>query len=149
MFIVSQLFLGDLSSLTHGAVLSDLFQGQKIRTGIHNSSGNDNGRNVHSSHSHQVCRHPFVTACNKNPSVKRRGVGVDLDHIGDHISGCQRIVNPVMPLGFSVADICGKVSGPMSPCLGHSFPGLFYQFQQMSASRMAVSKGTLDHNLGL
>ena len=148
MFIISQLLFCDLSALTHGTVLSDLFQSEKIRSGIHHPSGNNNGRNVHSSHAHQMCRHAFVTACNKNPSVERRGVGVDLDHICDHIPGSKGIIDPVMSLGFPVADVRGKVSGPMSSGLGHSFSGLFHQFQQMSAAWVAVPESTLDHDLG-
>ena len=73
---------------------------------------------------------------------------MDLDHIGDHISGCQGIVDSIVALGLAVTDVRGKISGAVSARLSDSCPGLLHKLQQVSAARMAVTKGTLNHNLG-
>ena len=148
MFIISQLLLCDLSSFTHSAIFSNLFQGQKVRAGIHNSSGHNDGRNIDSPHTHKMGRHSLIAACNKHPAVKRRSICMNFNHIGDHIPGCQRVIDAVVSLGFSVTDISGKISGSVSSGLSHPFSGLFHQFQQMSAAWMTISKSALDHNLG-
>ena len=73
---------------------------------------------------------------------------MDLDHVGDHISGSQGIIDPIVSLRFTVTDIGGKIPCPVSACLCDSGPCLFHKLQQVSAARVAVTKCTLDHNLG-
>ena len=147
LFVKSQFFLCDLSALAHGIIHTDLLQGQKVRTCVHDTAGHDNGRDIDPSHPHQMCRHALVTACHKNTAVKRCSIGMDLDHIGDHISGRQGIVDPVVALGFPVTDICGEIPGAVSACLCNACPYLLHKFQEVPAAGMAVTKGTFNHNL--
>ena len=74
---------------------------------------------------------------------------MDLDHVGDHLAAHQTEIDPVCSLAFPVTDIRTKIPGAESARLCHTGSGLFHQFQQMSASRMAVPKRTLKDNLGL
>ena len=69
------------------------------------------------------------------------------NHIGDHIPVCQGVVDPIMPLGNTIADIRGKIPGALSSGVSNPFQCLVYKLVQMSASRMAVSKGALHHDL--
>ena len=60
---------------------------------------------------HQMRRNAFIAAADKHAAVKRRGIGMDFDHIGNHIAAGQRIIHAVVPLRHPVADIGGEISG--------------------------------------
>ncbi len=72
---------------------------------------------------------------------------MNFNHIADRITGDQRIINAVMALCHSIADICCKISGCFSSLIAYPIYGFIHQLQQMSASRMTVPKGAFNHDL--
>lgn len=74
---------------------------------------------------------------------------MDLDHIGDHFTAHKAVIDAVGPLALAVADIRAEIPGSVASGLFHALSYLFHQDIQVAAARMAVSKGALDHYLGL
>ena len=72
---------------------------------------------------------------------------MDLHHIGDHVAAGQRIIDTVMALCHAVADIRCEIARGPAACGCHTCSRCIHKFQQMRASRMAVSKGALDNDL--
>ena len=142
-----QFRLIDLTALIFCAVHSKLFQCQHLRSCIHGSARNYNRRNIHSCQSDEISRHSFITTGKIDSRIKRCGIGMDLDHICDHLTACQTVIDPVCSLAFSVTDICAEIAGSETTGFCHSFSDFFHQYVQMTASRMAVSISTLNHNL--
>ena len=140
MFVKFHLFFCDLSTFTHCIVLSNLLQCKKIRTCIHHTACHDNRRNIDSSYRHQMCRHSFITACNKYSTIKRSCICMNFNHICHHISGRQWIVDSIMSLCFSITDIRTEITSSETTCLCNTLSCLFDQIQKMSASRMTVTK---------
>ena len=71
------------------------------------------------------------------------------DHIGDHVTVCQRIVNSVMSLSDSIADVGSIIPGTSSSRVFYPAHGLFHKLVQMGTSRVAVAEGAFHHDLGL
>ena len=149
LFVVSKLFLTDFSSGTHSRISTDLFERQQIRTCIHHTARYNDCRQIQSSDSHKNRRYRFITACDKHTSVKSCRISMNLNHIGNHISGNQRIIDSVMPLRNPVTDICRIITRTLTAFLCDSLYCLFYKKIQMGTSRMTVSECTLNHNLWL
>ncbi len=73
---------------------------------------------------------------------------MDLDHIGDHFTAGQAVVDTVGTLAFAVADIGSKITGSVAVCILNALAGLFYQLIQMTAARMGITKSRLNNDLG-
>ena len=72
---------------------------------------------------------------------------MNFNHIGNHFTADQTVINPIRPLTFSVTDIRTEISCTKASRISYPVLCCLYQFIQMHASRMAVSKRTFDHNL--
>ncbi len=72
---------------------------------------------------------------------------MNLNHIADGVPACQGIVDAVVPLRHTVADIGCKIAGCFAVMLLNSGYSLLHQSQKMGAARMTVAKGALHHNL--
>ena len=110
VLVVRQLLLRDLAAPLHGAVLADLLQRQQVGPGGHHAARHHNGGDVDAPDAHQLRGHGLVAAGDEHARVKRRGVGVHLDHARDQIPMRKRIVDAVVPLRHAVADVRGKVA---------------------------------------
>ena len=73
---------------------------------------------------------------------------MDLDQIGDGVPAGQGIVDAVVALAHSVADVGGEVEGGFGPGRVCGFLGLLGQAQQVGAARVALAVGALDEHLG-
>ncbi len=139
----------DLPALISGAVHAQLLQRQKLRSGCHGPAGHHHRRYIDPGQSHEVAGHPLVAAGDINPCIKRRGVGLDLNHVGDHLPADQREIDPVIALALTVAHISSKISGPVASCFCNAFHGRVHKFVQMTGSRMAVTEGAFHEYLRL
>ena len=144
-----KLLAGDLAALVAGRNRAELFQGQQIGTGIHDTAGNDDGGDVDAAHGHEVRRQALIAAGDKDTGVERGGLGMDLDHVGDHLTACQTEIDAVRSLALAITDIRTKIARSKTAFLGDSFSYFFYQKIQMAASRVAVPIGTFHHHLYL
>ena len=144
-----QLFLINFSPFIFCAVHAKLLQSKHLRSGIHGSARNHYRRYICSCQTHQISRHPLVTACQINACIERSCIRMNFNHIGDHFPTCQTIIDSVCSLAFSVADISTEITCAMTSGLFNSFTDFLHQNIQMSASRMAVSKSTFNNHLGL
>ena len=142
-----QLLLINLPPLILRTVHAQLLKRQHLRACIHSSSRHYHCRNIHSGKPHQIRRHSLITAGKIHSAVKGRCICMDLNHIRYHFPACKAVINSVCPLALAVTDICSKISCSIAARGRHALSYLFYQFIQMSASRMAVAKCTFNHNL--
>ena len=149
LLVIGELFLGDLAALAHGAVFADLFERQQVGTRIHDAARDQDGRHIDAADPHQVRGYRLVTGGHKNTAVKRRRARVYLDHAADRVTRGERIVDAVMPLRHTVADIRGKIAGGPAARLLDAIRRAVNQLKQMSAARVAVAECALDHDLGL
>ena len=147
MFIIEELILGNLPSLIHRRIHTDLFQCQQIRSCFHYAAGNNHSRKIQPPDPHQNRRHGFITACNEHSRIKPGRISVNFNHVCNHISGSQRIIDPVMSLRDSVTNIRCKISCSLASLFGNSLYGSFHKKIQVCTSRMTVSKCTLHQNL--
>ena len=72
---------------------------------------------------------------------------MDFNHIGDHLTTGQTVVDSICSLAFTVADIGTVITCSETAFFCDSFADFFYKDIQMSASRMAVTIGAFNHNL--
>mgnify|MGYP000175825682 CR=1 FL=1 len=126
-----------------------MFQRQQFRACPHGSAHNNDRRDIDPCQTHQVCRHSLITAGNKDASVKWGRIGVDLDHIRDHLTACKAEIDAIGSLTFTITDIGAVIPGTMPARILNSLAGSFDQFVQMSASRVAVAKGAFHDDLRL
>ena len=147
MFGPFQFGQADLSALIPGAVHSQLLQCQQIGTGAHGASGDHDAGNIDAGHTHQTARHPFITAGQKDSGVKRRGTGLDFDHVRDHFPAGKTVIDAVGSLTFTIAHIRTKISCAMPSGISDALSGGLNQAVQMAASGMAVSESALNKNL--
>ncbi len=82
---------------------------------------------IHPGQPHQVPWQPLITAGKVDAGVKRRSIGVDLDHIGDHLPAGQAEIDPIRPLALPVTDIRAEIPGAEAPGLRDPFPHLLHQ----------------------
>ena len=144
-----ELLAGDLAALVAGRDSAELLQGQQVGTGIHDTAGNDNGGDVDAAHGHEVRRQALIAAGDKDAGVERGGLGMDLDHVGDHVAAGQRVVNAVVSLGLAVADIGAEVTSTVTASLGNASTDLLDQIKQAGRTRVRVAKRRLDNDLRL
>ena len=127
-------------------IILDIFRSNLVC--LHHASGHNNRTHLlEFSDSHQHCRHRLITACNKHSSVKSDRISVNLNHVRNHITACQRIIDSVMSLRNSITDICCVIARCLSACILHTTDCLLYKLVEMGTSRMAVSKRALHKNL--
>ena len=74
---------------------------------------------------------------------------MDLDHIGDHLTTGQTVVDPVGSLTFPITDICAVITCSETAFFRNSFSYFFDKDIQMSAARITVSISTFNNNLNL
>ena len=74
---------------------------------------------------------------------------MDLQHIADHLPGCQNHVHAVMPLGTTVADIRHMKLCRKCPLLKYAIDCLSADSIQMGAARMTVPVYILHQDLEL
>ena len=144
-----ELLAGDLAALIAGRDGAELLQGQQVGAGIHDAAGNDDGGDVDAAHGHEVRRQALIAAGDKDAGVERGGLGMNLDHVGDHVAAGQRVVNAVVALGLAVADIGAEVTGTMTASLGNAGTDLLDQLKQAGRTRMRVAERRLDNDLRL
>ena len=144
-----KLLAGDLAALVAGRNRAELLQGQQIGTGIHDAAGNDDGGDVDAAHGHEVRRQALIAAGDKDAGVERGGLGVDLDHVGDHVAAGQRVVDAVVSLGLTVADIGAEVTSTVTASLGNASTDLLDQLKQAGRTRVRVAERRLDNDLRL
>ena len=72
---------------------------------------------------------------------------MDFNHISDHLTTGQTVVDSICSLAFTVADIGTVITCSETAFFCDSFADFFYKDIQMSASRMAVTISTLNYNL--
>ena len=144
-----KLLAGDLAALIAGRNGAELLQGQQVGTGIHDTAGNDDGGDVDAAHGHEVRRQALIAAGDKNTGVERGGLGMDLDHVGDHVAAGQRVVDAVVALCLAIADIGAEVTGTVTASLSNASTNLLDQLKQASRTRVRVAKRRLDNDLWL
>ena len=144
-----KLLAGNLAALVAGRNRAELLQGQQVRTGIHDTAGNDDGGDVDAAHGHEVRRQALIAAGDKDAGVERGGLGMDLDHVGDHVAAGQRVVDAIVALGLAVADIGAEVTGTVTASLGNAGTDLLDQLKQAGRTRVRVAKRRLDNDLRL
>ena len=165
MFVVFELLCWDHAGFFPGVVLADLFQRQQFidRAGrvlrhillrqhvrLHDTACNDDGAHLFQPpDAHQHGGHGLVTAGDEYAAVKAGGIGLGLHQIDDRIPVRQRVVDPVMALGNPVAHVGRKITCGLTAALIDPLHSLFDEAVQMRRTGMAVSKGTLHHDLGL
>ena len=72
---------------------------------------------------------------------------MNFNHVGDHLPAGQAVIDSVRALALAVTDICRKIPGPVASGRLDPLSHFFHKDIQMSASRMAVTKGALDQHL--
>ena len=144
-----KLLAGNLAALIAGRNGAELLQGQQIGACIHDTAGNDDGGDVDAAHGHEVRRQAFIAAGDKDAGVERGGLGMDLDHVGDHVAAGQRVVNAVVALGLAVADIGAEVTGAVAASIGNASTDLLDQLKQARRTRVRVAERRLDNDLRL
>ena len=144
-----KLLAGDLAALVAGRNRAELLQGQQVGACIHDTAGNDDGGDVDAAHGHEVRRQALIAAGDKDAGVERGGLGMDLDHVGDHVAAGQRVVNAVVALGLAVADIGAEVTGTVTASLGNASTDLLDQLKQAGRTRVRVAERRLDNDLRL
>ena len=144
-----KLLARDLAALVAGRNRAELLQGQQVGSCIHDTAGNDDGGDVDAAHGHEVRRQALIAAGDKDAGVERGGLGMDLDHVGDHVAAGQRVVNAVVALGLAVADIGAEVTGTVTASLGNASTDLLDQLKQAGRTRVRVAERRLDNDLRL
>ena len=140
---------GNLATLVAGRDSAELLQSQQIGTSIHDAAGNNDRRNVDAAHGHEVRGQALIAAGDEDTGVERGGLGVNLDHVGDHVAAGQRVVDAVVALGLTVADVGAEVTGTVATGLGNTGAYLLDQLKQTGGTRVRVAKGRLDDDLRL
>ena len=148
-FCPVQLLLINLPPLIPGTVHPQLFQSQHLRPGIHGTARHYHRRNIHPCQSHEIPRHSFVTAGQIHTRVKWRGIGMDLNHIGNHLTAGQAVIDSVRSLAFPVTDICTVIACAISPRFHNPIADFLHQNVQMPASRMTVTISAFNDYLRL
>ena len=74
---------------------------------------------------------------------------MDLDHVCDHFTACQAVVDSVCSLAFTIADIGTVITCTKTTFFCDSFTNFFHKDVQVSASRMAVTISAFHHDLNL
>ena len=144
-----ELILRDLAALVAGGDSAQLLQREQVGTGIHDAARDHDRGDVDTAERHEVSRQALVAARHKNARIKRRGLGMDLDHVGDHVTRGQRIVDAVMALRLAVADIGREVARAVPAGLGNTRAHLLDKLKKAGASRMRIAKRGLDDHLRL
>ena len=144
-----KLLARDLAALVAGRNRAELLQGQQVGACIHDTAGNDDGGDVDAAHGHEVRRQALIAAGDKDTGVERGGLGMDLDHVGDHVAAGQRVVDAIVALGLAVADIGAEVTGTVTASLGNASAHLLDQLKQAGRTRVRVAKRRLDNDLRL
>mgnify|MGYP007026094142 CR=1 FL=1 len=127
-------YLINLAALKLCTVHSELLQSQHFRTRIHGSTRNKHGRNIDSGKSDQISRHSFVAAGKIDTGIKRSRICMNLDHICNHFTAGQAVIDSVCSLAFAVTYIGAVVACTKSAFLCNSFPYLFLQDIQVAAA---------------
>ena len=144
-----KLLAGDLAALVASRNRAELLQGQQIGAGIHDTAGDNDGGDVDAAHGHEVRGQALIAAGNEDAGIERGGLGVDLDHVGDHVAAGQRVVDAVVALGLAVADIGAEVTGTVAASLGNAGTDLLDQLKQAGRTRVRVAERRLDNDLRL
>ena len=144
-----ELLAGDLAALVAGRDSAELLQGQQVGAGIHDAAGDDDGGDVDAAHGHEVRGQALIAAGDKDAGVERGSLGVDLNHVGDHVAAGQRVVDAVVALGFTVADVGAEVTSAVATSLGNAGAHLLDQLKQAGGTRVRVAERRLDDDLRL
>ncbi len=144
-----QLFVGDLAALIARADGAQLLQGEKVGARVHDAAGDHDRGDVDAPQGHEVGGQALVAAGHKDAGVERRGLGVDLDHVGNGIAAGQRVVDAVVALGLAVADVGAEVASAVAAGLGNACAHLLYQLKEAGAAGVRVAGGRLDDDLRL
>ena len=147
MFSPCKLCLIDLTALILRGVHTQLLECEHVGAGCHCSAGHDNGRNINAGKSDQIAGHSLVTARNVDTCVKRRRIGLNLDHIGYHLAAAERVIDTVVTLALAVAHIGRKIACAVSALLADSFACRLHEFVQVTGARVTVTECALDKYL--
>ena len=142
-----QLVQADLAALILGGVHAELFQGEEVRPGSHGSSADDDGGNIDAGQADEVAGHALVAGGDEDAGVEGGCICLDLDHIGDHFTAREGIIDTVVALGLAVADIRAEISGAEAAGFKYTAAGFPDEPVQMAGSRMAVAEGALNEDL--
>ena len=127
-----QLCLIDLTALVLSGVHTQLLECEHVGAGCHCSACHDDGRNINAGKSDQIAGHTLVAARNVDACVERRSIGLNLNHIGDHLAAAERVIDAVVSLALAVAHIGRKIAGTVSSLLADAFAGSLHEFVQVS-----------------
>ena len=90
----------------------------------------------------------LVAACDEYAAVKSACVRLRLHQIDDGFTVGEGVIDAVVSLCDTVAQIGGKIAGGFAAVLVDRLHGLSYKLIEMRAAGMAVAKGALYHDLG-
>ena len=144
-----ELLAGDFAALVASRDSAELLEGQQVGAGIHDTAGDDDGGDVDAAHGHEVRRQALIAAGDKDAGIERGGLGVDLDHVGDHVAAGQRVVDAVVALGLTVANVGAEVTGAVATSLGNAGTDLLDQLEQAGRTRVRITECRLDDDLRL
>ena len=74
---------------------------------------------------------------------------MNLDHVGDHVAAGQRVVDAVVALGLTVANVGAEVTSTVTASLGNASTDLLDQIKQAGRTRVRVAERRLDIDLRL
>ena len=137
----------DLAALHLCAVHADHFGGHHIRSMLHGAARNEYRRHIHAGDGLQTSRDRLIAACRKDSRVERRCFALDLKHVGDKISGCERVVHTVGTLNLSVAKVTDKVFRAACAMRANRGAGIVRDHFQMYAAGTALSVGACHKDL--
>ncbi len=144
-----KLLVADLAALVTGADGAELLQGKKVGARVHNAADDHDGRDVNAPEGHEVRGQPLIAAGHEDAGVERRGLSVDLDHVGDGIAARQRVVDAVVTLCLAVADIGAEVARAVAARLGDARADLLDELEETGAAGVRVAGRGLDDDLRL
>ena len=142
-----QLVVANLAAFVAGADGTQLLEGEKARTRVHNAAGDYDRRDIDAPKSHEVRGQALVAARHKNASVKGSCLGMNLDHVRDGITAGQGVVDAIMPLRLAVADVGAKVARTVASSLCDASAGLLDKLKEARAPGVGVPGSGLDDDL--
>ena len=164
VLIIAQLLAGDDAGFFPCVEFADLLERQELvdraggilhgvflrqGMGFHDAAGDDDGAHfLEPPDAHQHGGNGLVAACDEYAAVKSACVRLRLHQIDDGFTVGEGVIDAVVSLCDTVAQIGGKIAGGFAAVLVDRLHGLSYKLIEMRAAGMAVAKGALYHDLG-
>ena len=164
MLIIAQLLAGDDAGFFPCVEFADLLERQELvdraggilhgvflrqGMGFHDAASDDDGAHfLEPPDAHQHGGNGLVAACDEYAAVKSACVRLRFHQIDDGFTVGEGVIDAVVSLCDTVAQIGGKIAGGFAAVLVDRLHGLSYKLIEMRAAGMAVAKGALHHDLG-